>query len=665
MIVLNKRVSLLLFLTFLAYFVLTCTANENLIRNPSFEEGLSGWDNWIDNNIGTYSLDGNLSYTGEISVVFQGVRSGSLHQRIQIEKNKSYKISTYCKTNLVGRNEAASLYIRWQDGNGNWDDQNLTIVTIQNPINPDEWYYLSSTVTPPKGAAYCVVMLSGQFHNEQGTAVWFDEVEMYEVDVTPPIPPQNCVLSRNKNGSVSLNWDLVPASDGDLPVRINIYRSINPDFKIDNDTLIGSVGAINGWIDNTLENKRLRYYYRLVAFDKANNSAQSDILTAKGIANLTGKIVINVSGSLAGFKVKLHNGSNDYVFLTEADGRIHYENVYEGAYELTIEKENYCLYKSRVDINPDVDVDLGDITMEWDDIPPTAPENVLVVSSSPGLVDVSWSPSVSDDVAYYRIYRIDENGVRQLIKTEVIDRNYTDLSVKGGKRYIYIITGVDFAKNESAEAYSEEIIPDIPPVPSPINPVGNYIIFDGSPNFKWNDLDGADKYDLELSKDRNFTPGQIILIEKIANNHTYQGNLTEGTWYWRVRARFLTGVIGDFSEPESFDFVMKKEEIGGSGLVLVEPQLIAPKRLNQSCQICYVLDELSTVSIRVFSTDGLIKRSLVNETLKAGGLQEIEVWDGKDDRGNYVANGLYLIEILIKSGKTKKVRTVGRVIVMN
>jgi len=75
-----------------------------------------------------------------------------------------------------------------------------------------------------------------------------------------------------------------------------------------------------------------------------------------------------------------------------------------------------------------------------------------------------------------------------------------------------------------------------------------------------------------------------------------------------------------------------------------------PNPFNPTTTIKLTLPRASDVSLRVFNIRGELVRTLVDDRLEAG-IHDI-VWDGKADRGNQVASGVYFYETKAE-GETK------------
>jgi len=92
-----------------------------------------------------------------------------------------------------------------------------------------------------------------------------------------------------------------------------------------------------------------------------------------------------------------------------------------------------------------------------DTFPPAAPQGVVSAllpgaSAGTAVVDLSWSINVETDLAGYRVYRSEQEGVRgQLLTPDLLPTPAVrDTSVQPGHRYWYMVTAVDRAGNESA-----------------------------------------------------------------------------------------------------------------------------------------------------------------------------------------------------------------------
>jgi hypothetical protein len=72
--------------------------------------------------------------------------------------------------------------------------------------------------------------------------------------------------------------------------------------------------------------------------------------------------------------------------------------------------------------------------------------------------------------------------------------------------------------------------------------------------------------------------------------------------------------------------------------------LASPNPLNPSTVIAYSVKEGGPVAIRVFDTAGRVVRTLLDEESESGVAGTV-VWDGRDDRGEHCASGVYFYRI--------------------
>jgi hypothetical protein len=98
-----------------------------------------------------------------------------------------------------------------------------------------------------------------------------------------------------------------------------------------------------------------------------------------------------------------------------------------------------------------------------DTFPPAAPQGlvaaVLPRENGTATVDLSWAIGTEPDLAGYRVYRSEQEGVRgQLLTPELLATPaYRDTGVPSGKRYWYTVAAVDRAGNESAPSAQQVV----------------------------------------------------------------------------------------------------------------------------------------------------------------------------------------------------------------
>jgi fibronectin type 3 domain-containing protein len=111
------------------------------------------------------------------------------------------------------------------------------------------------------------------------------------------------------------------------------------------------------------------------------------------------------------------------------------------------------------------------LTVE-DETPPSPPSGVRVRTTDTAEATVTWSIAPEPDAAGYHVYRAGrmvEEGARVTDQRLPLDRtSYTDSTLTGGGKFVYRVTAVDSAGNESAtsrgaQAFVNDRIPPAPP----------------------------------------------------------------------------------------------------------------------------------------------------------------------------------------------------------
>ncbi len=92
-------------------------------------------------------------------------------------------------------------------------------------------------------------------------------------------------------------------------------------------------------------------------------------------------------------------------------------------------------------------------------------------------------------------------------------------------------------------------------------------------------------------------------------------------------------------------FVFGEENVVGVGDMPLASQLLPnyPNPFNPATTIGFNLPEAQAVSLTVYSLDGRLVTTLVNEAMPAG--QHESIWMGRDDSGRRVAAGTYLYRL--------------------
>lgn len=92
-----------------------------------------------------------------------------------------------------------------------------------------------------------------------------------------------------------------------------------------------------------------------------------------------------------------------------------------------------------------------------DTVPPDPPQNLQVVRTGDGEVDLSWSFNAESDVDYYNVYFSFSYSGEYTEIGWTNDNYYIDGAAENGVRYFYAVTAVDYDGNES-DLSIEEVV---------------------------------------------------------------------------------------------------------------------------------------------------------------------------------------------------------------
>lgn len=84
-----------------------------------------------------------------------------------------------------------------------------------------------------------------------------------------------------------------------------------------------------------------------------------------------------------------------------------------------------------------------------------------------------------------------------------------------------------------------------------IEPINGALVNTVPVYFDWADLPNISQYRLQVSSDMAFT--DILVDQSNITESQYNRSLSDGAFYWRVRARNLSGIWGSWSQPENFE----------------------------------------------------------------------------------------------------------------
>ncbi len=167
------------------------------------------------------------------------------------------------------------------------------------------------------------------------------------------------------------------------------------------------------------------------------------------------------------------------------------------------------------------------------------------------------------------------------------------------------------------------------------------------------DLAGYKIYYGTESKNYNI---DTLTVGKDATSHEISGLFESTAYFFAVTAFDTAGNESLFSEEVSFFYQPPVDTSATDSTDVETPPVIAAglngynfpnpfKPEQEPTRIRYVLAEASEVSIDVFDLNNELVRTIQSRALKAAGEHTEDVWDGRDESGLMVSNGVYYCRI--------------------
>ncbi|MCK5534423.1 T9SS type A sorting domain-containing protein, partial [bacterium] len=189
------------------------------------------------------------------------------------------------------------------------------------------------------------------------------------------------------------------------------------------------------------------------------------------------------------------------------------------------------------------------------------------------------------------------------------------------------------------------------------------------PLFSWegafSDVDSGDSQkaiQIEVDVDSDSENGNQLWISSPVlelNEIRYGGTTdlqTKQTFYWRLRIMDNHGEWSDWIEAGSFSTVKQARpfNITKNNLSIDWNNPFNPVKGDYT-KIRYIIEQDEHVTVRIYDISGRLIKTLVDDN-RLNNIVYTQIWDGRNEDGNLVASGVYLVNII--SGnftKTEKI----------
>ena len=191
-----------------------------------------------------------------------------------------------------------------------------------------------------------------------------------------------------------------------------------------------------------------------------------------------------------------------------------------------------------------------------------APAAPTLSSPSDGSTTNNETPTFEwsdiNDAANYELQVDDKENFLSRPDMVIADSNstsstYTASDITDGT-YYWRVRAKDSAGNWSrwSDIWSFTVDTQGPQAPTLLKPDNESTIPDSTPEFRWDKVEGADKYELEVDNSSSFTGPEIHKTSLEDSSYTASEILPDGTYYWHVRAKDSAGNWSRWSDIWSF-----------------------------------------------------------------------------------------------------------------
>lgn len=305
-------------------------------------------------------------------------------------------------------------------------------------------------------------------------------------DLTPPAFPQG-LDAISEEGRILIAWQMNLELDVS---HYDVYKSLDMDEGFEKINLEPIPGDLPHYIDEDVYSGPT-YYYKVKAIDLVGNESDfSNVISGHPADSTAPAPPDSVIAKVVDHFVYLNWIAPDekdllgyYIYRRRSDleflrivgpplpkDSLHFEDT---GYKLKglWPGKTFEYGLSSVDrVYNESPMSVVTVTIP-DDEPPTPPLDSYARSTSEGLVEITWQPSMALDVVKYRVFR-GQHELEPTILIETNDSTYAavDSTVKRGTSYSYQVAAVDEWGNESPKTEKTTVVPrDLVAPPAPEN----------------------------------------------------------------------------------------------------------------------------------------------------------------------------------------------------
>jgi transcriptional regulator CtsR len=397
--------------------------------------------------------------------------------------------------------------------------------------------------------------------------------------------------SPSSNAPSDLTVNAISSSQINLTWQDN--SSDETGFKIERKTGTGSysqiatVGAGVTSYSNSRLSANTTYYYRVMAYNDAGNSAYSNEASAttlppppsaptlkspasaSTVSNLTPRLEWNASSGAVSYGVQVATSSSFTNLIVNETG------ITDLYYDIAPGILNWnTTYYWRVNARNSFDS-----TSIWSSShyfktaigpPPNAPSNLVATPISSSQIDLTWQDNSTDETGFKIERKTGTGSYSQIATVGTGVTSYSNTRLSASTTYYYRVRAYKGTLNSDyCEEASATTLPPPPSAPTLKSPASRSTVPTLTPRLEWNASSGAVSYGVQVATSSSFT--NLIVNETGITDLYY--DITTGTlnwsttYYWRVNASNSFGSTSRWSSSRYFKTAIGPPPNASSNLV--------------------------------------------------------------------------------------------------
>jgi len=475
---------------------------------------------------------------------------------------------------------------------------------------------------------------------------FWSQTRRFSTTVAPaqPIYPQNNVKGIARN--LSLQWTDVTLGQG----TYNLQVSEDKDFRT---TLYDVTDIDTNAYTITLPKYNTKYYWRIAAFYQQCESGWSQTWNFQTVipapqllyppdsaTDQPFTILFNWTDVVDAERYEFQWSTNPNFTPKNGDN-----NIFESEYLKSGFQPDTRYYWRVKAINEFGESDYSEaFTFVTTSQGATVPQ---LVYPQPGAEQVELDPilewtQAQRAVNYHLQVAKDAQFNTLILDTDTLTTTTHQLdTLEKGVQYFWHVSAI----NDSGETRFSNLgyFTTIKPVPATgptlISPANNEQVYPVRPKFRWNSVQWAKSYELQVAKTSAFSELTINETNIFVTDYQYNGNLEPNSnYYWRVRAKNESGV-GPWSETREF---LTKEIVSVNEELLNKFNIQAyPNPFSNENNLQFTIPTNEKVTIKIIDITGKEITTLTNQIYPAG--QHILTWKPNPSQ----TNGTYFYLITI------------------